>query len=50
MIDAERRDGDAGQKAVDGENRADWAELARFEKINGSWYITGGGLRLQIIH
>lgn len=26
------------------------AEPARFEKINGSWHITGGGLRLQIIH
>lgn len=25
-------------------------EPARFEKINGSWYITGGGLRLQTIH
>lgn len=27
------------------------AEPARLEKINGSWYIAGGGgLRLQIIH
>jgi hypothetical protein len=25
-------------------------EPARFEKINGSWYVAGGELRLQIIH
>jgi hypothetical protein len=26
------------------------AEPVRFEKTNGSWYVAGGGPRLQIIH